>query len=135
VGAGELPVKEKAEPVIRQQASGEAPVPCRLRVTDCLDRVATLGMPAGGCGMQYGEFAWLGAAQLELQHVGENLMVAKPGPPRVDGDHECAGLLQVLQDPLAARAAGQVVGARTRRFSTVSPAGRSRWSSWPGCAG
>ena len=37
-------------------------------------------------------------------------MVAEPGPPRIQGDHERAGLLQLLQHPLPAAAPGQQVG-------------------------
>ena len=50
------------------------------------------------------------APQLKLQEVGEQLVVAEPGPPRIQRDHEHAGLLELLQDPLPARAPGQQVG-------------------------
>ena len=40
------------------------------------------------------------------------MVVAKPGPRRVQRDHERVGFLQLLQDPLPAPASGQQVGER-----------------------
>ena len=51
-----------------------------------------------------------GAPQLQLQQVSEQPVVAEPGPPRIQRGHERAGLLQLLQHPLPARAPGQQVG-------------------------
>jgi hypothetical protein len=79
-------------------------------VPDRLDRVPVVGEPAGGRGVQRGQFGRRAAAQLQLQEVGEQLVIAEPGPPRIQRDHERACLLQLLQDPLPARAPGQQVG-------------------------
>jgi hypothetical protein len=60
--------------------------------------------------VQRAQFRLLGTPQLQLQQVGKQLVVAEPGPSRVEGDHERAGLFQILQDPLPRRAPGQQVG-------------------------
>ena len=91
-------------------AGGQGPVLRRLGVADRLDRVPVVREPPGGRGVQRGQFGRRGAAQLQLQQVGEQLVVAEPGPPRIQRDHERARLLELLQDPLPARAPGQQVG-------------------------
>ena len=68
------------------------------------------GEPAGGGPVQRGHLVRRGAAQFQLQQVGEHLVVAEPGPARVHRDHERVGLLQVLQHALAAAGPGQQVG-------------------------
>ena len=60
--------------------------------------------------MQRGHLARLGMPQLQLEQVGEQLMVAEPGPVSVQRNHERPGLLQVLQDPLPARTPSKQVG-------------------------
>ena len=57
-GSG-LPAEIKVHPVVRQQASGQAPVLRRLGVTDRLDGVPVPGIPSGGRGVQRGQFARL----------------------------------------------------------------------------
>src|SRR5262249_41384375 len=52
----------------------------------------------------------LGAAQLQLQQVGEQVVVAEPRPARVQRHHERVRLLQVRQHPLSAAIAGQQAG-------------------------
>jgi hypothetical protein len=54
----------------------------------------------------------LRSAQLEAQQVGEQVVVAEPGPSGVDGRDERVGALEALQDPLGARCAGEDVGER-----------------------
>ena len=78
-------------------------------------RIASTGNPCpasqpGGQLVQRGHLTRLGAAQLQLQQVGEQLVVAEPGPRRVQRHHERVGLLQILQHPLPAAAPGQQVG-------------------------
>jgi hypothetical protein len=68
------------------------------------------GEPPGGGGVQRGNLGRDGTPQLQLQQVGEHVVVAEPGPLRIQGDHERVRLLQVLQDPLPAGAPGQQVG-------------------------
>ena len=62
--------------------------------------------------MQRDPFIRLGAAQLQLQQVREQPVVAEPRPARVQRGHERAGLLQILQDPFPARPPGQHVRQR-----------------------
>ena len=52
--------------------------------------------------MQRRQFGRRAAPQLKLQQIGEQLVVAEPGAPRVQRDDERACLLQLLQDPLTA---------------------------------
>jgi hypothetical protein len=104
------PVEPEADPVVRQQAGGQAPVLRRLGVADCLDQVPVLGVPPGGGGVQRGQFGRSAAPQLQLQQVGEQLVVAEPGPPRIQRGHERVGLLELLQEPLPARFPGEQVG-------------------------
>ena len=104
------PSSAQAEPVIGQQPGGQAPVLRRLGVPDRLDRVPVPGEPSGGGADAARGARRRGTPQLQLQQVGEHLVVAEPGPPRIQRDHERAGLLQVLQHPLPAAAPGQQVG-------------------------
>jgi hypothetical protein len=60
--------------------------------------------------MQPGDRGRLGAPQLKLKQVGEQVMIAEPGPPGVQRGHERVGRLQILQGPLPAAVAGQQVG-------------------------
>ncbi len=53
-----------------------------------------------------------GPAQLELQQIGEQVVVAEPRPPDVERGDERVRVLEALQDRLRARAAGQRVGER-----------------------
>jgi hypothetical protein len=102
----------KVEPVVRQQPGRHRPVLGGLRLADRLHRVPVPGQPPGGSAVQRGPFIRLGAAQFQLQQIREQLVIAKPRPARVQRDHERAGLLQILQDPFPARAAGQHVRQR-----------------------
>jgi Catalase len=102
VGGGSLPVQFQTDPVVRQQPSRRVPVTRGLGVADRLHRIPMAGEPAGGGGVQPGELFRCGASQLQLQQVGEHLVVAEPGPPRVQRDDERARLLQILQDPFGA---------------------------------
>ena len=97
VRRGALPVEDKAEPLIGQQAGGQLPVLRGLGVPDRLDRVPVLFVPSGGEPMQGGELIRLAAQELEPEEVSEHLVVAEPGPAGVQRDHECAGPLQLLQ--------------------------------------
>ena len=104
------PVEPEADPVVRQQAGGQAPVLRRLGVADRLDQVPVFRVPPGGGGVQRGQFGRSAAPQLQLQQVGEQLVIAEPGPPRIQRGHERVGLLELLQEPLPARAPGEQVG-------------------------
>ena len=107
---GAQALEPEAEPVVRQQAAGQVPVLRGNRVPDPLQREAVRRVPAGRGGVQRGQFGRRAAAQLQLQELGEQLVIAEPGPPRIQRDDERVGLLELLQDPLAARTSGQQVG-------------------------
>ncbi len=109
---GALAVEVQAEPVVRQQARGEAPPPRRLRVTDRLDDEAVLGEPLSRSGVQGRQLIGRRAAQFERQQIAEELVVAEGRALRVDRRHECAGLLELVEDARAAGVAGQPVGQR-----------------------
>ncbi len=99
--------------MIRQHAGSQGPVLRRLRVADRLDRVPVPRVPPGGRGVQRRQVGRRAAPQFQLQEVGEQLVVAEPGPPGVQREHERASLRELLQDPLPARAPGQQVGQLT----------------------
>ena len=80
---------------------------------DRVHRVLVLGEPAGGGPVQRRGLSRGGAAQLQLQQVGEQVVVAEPGPPCVQRHHKSIRLLQILQHPLPAAIAGQQVGELT----------------------
>ncbi len=103
-------VEPEADPVVREHAGGQAPVPGRLGVADRLDQVPVSGVPPGSGGVQRGHVGRVAAPQLQLEQVGEQLVVAEPGPPRIGRDHERVRPLELLQDPLSARTPGQQVG-------------------------
>ncbi len=98
--------------MIGEQPGGPLPVPRRLRVTDRLHREPVLREPPGRRLVQPGDLARRGAAQLQLQQVREQVMIADPGPRRVQRYHERVRLLQLLQHPLAPRAPGHRIGQR-----------------------
>ena len=93
VHGGGLPGQGDVEPVIGQQAAGPLPVPRRLSVADRLHAEPMLGEPAGRRTVQGGEFGRLGIPQLRLEQISEQPVVAKPGSPCVQRDHERPGLL------------------------------------------
>ncbi len=106
VYGGGLPAQVKAGPVVGEQPAAQVPVPGGLSVADRLHRESVPGKPPGGHLVQRGDLARVGAPQLPLQQVGEQVVVAEPGPGRVQRHDERVRLLQVLQDPLAARPPG-----------------------------
>ena len=102
----------QAGPVPGEQAGGQPPVPRRLRVPDRLHREPVLRKPLRGHPVQPGDLPRRGAPQLQLQQVGEQVMVTEPGTARVQRGHERVRHLQLLQHPLPARASGQGIGQR-----------------------
>jgi hypothetical protein len=68
------------------------------------------GEPPGGGPVQPGDLLRFGPAQLQLQQVSEQVVVAEPRPPGVQRDHERVRGLQVRQHSLPAAIAGQQVG-------------------------
>ena len=110
VRKGRPAIKDKAEPVIGQDTDGQAPVTGGLGVPDRFRGEAVRGQPVRGGGVQHRKLIRLGRLQLQLQQVGEQPVVAEPGPGRVQRDHERARLLQLLQNPSSAGATAQQVG-------------------------
>ena len=53
-----------------------------------------------------------GAPQLEAQQIGEQVVVAEPGPGGVERGDERVLVFELLEDRLGARAAGERVGQR-----------------------
>ena len=96
--------------VVGQQARCQGPVTRRLRVADRLDDEALLLVPLGGRAVQRANKRRRGSPQLQLQQVREKTVVAKPVSPRIQGGHEGVGILELLQHPLRARAAGKEIG-------------------------
>ena len=50
--------------------------------------------------------------QFQVEQVGKQTVVAEPGSPRVQCDHEGPSLLQLLQNPLPTSTSGQQVSQR-----------------------
>ena len=90
-----------------------APIARRLRVPDRLHRVSVRLQPRRRGAMQRIDDLGGAAAELELQQVREQVVVAEPAPPGVERDDERVRVLEVLQDRLRAHAPGQGVGERT----------------------
>jgi hypothetical protein len=60
--------------------------------------------------VQASDCTGLGAAQLELQQAGEQVVIPEPGARGVQRQHERVRLFQVLQQPLRATAPAEQVG-------------------------
>ena len=96
----ETAVERDAEAVLADEIAGEPPVRGRLRMADRLDRELVLRIPLGSGVMQLRDRIGLCAPQLQAKKIGEQLVVAEPGPLRVDGEDEGIGILELEQDPL-----------------------------------
>ena len=105
-----LPVQRQAERMVGQQPGRVGPVARRLRVPDGLDHLAMLGEPRCGPPVQRRYFFGQRPAQLQPQEIPEQVVVAKPCPLGVERHHERVGVLELQQDPIRARAAGQQIG-------------------------
>ena len=93
-------VEDQADVAVGKQARRVRPVRCRLRVPDRLGRMPVLLVPASCHAVQRVDAGGVGAAQLEPQEVGEQMVVAKPGAVGVERGDERVCLLEVEQDPL-----------------------------------
>src|SRR5260370_338731 len=67
-------------------------------------------MPLRSRMVERSDLTGCGPAQLQLQQVREQPVVAEPRPRRVQRHYERVRLLQLLQDPLAALVSGQQIG-------------------------
>ncbi len=79
-----------------------APIPGRLGVPDGVDREPVLRVPLGGHAVQTRNGRGVGPSKLETQEIGEQVVVAEPGPLPVDRVDEGTGILELEQDPLRA---------------------------------
>ena len=73
-------------------------------------QIGMVGIPLSGRMVQRVDLIRSASAQLQLQQVREQSVVAEPRPRHVQRDYERVRLLQLLQDPLAALVSGQQVG-------------------------
>src|SRR5918996_4301799 len=78
-------------------------------MTDRLDDVATLRMPAGGATVQLRDLLGSLTPQLEAQQIDQQVVVAEPRAARVDRDDKRVRLLQPEQQPGAVTPTGQQV--------------------------
>jgi hypothetical protein len=78
MAGGGLPVQLQARPVAREQLGGQVPVLRCLGVPDRFHRVPVRGEPPAGRPVQRGHLPGSGAPQLQLEEVGEHLVVAEP---------------------------------------------------------
>jgi len=96
--------------VVGQQTGGPVPVLRRLGMADRLHTEPVVREPAGRQLVQRGHLSRLGPAQLQLQQVGEQVMVTEPRPRHIQRHHKRVRLFQILQHPLPARASRQQIG-------------------------
>ncbi len=109
----ETAVERDAEAVLADEIAGEPPVRGRLRMADRLDRELVLRIPLGRGAMQLRDGIGLCAPQLEAKKIGEQLVVAEPGPLRVDGEDERIGILELEQDPFRPCRSEEPIGERS----------------------
>ena len=114
-GAGRRPATVEGEADVRLSASRRAA--CRHSPAACACSIASTTCPCsanhcGGGTVQRRDLVRGSSSQLEPQQIGEEMVVAEPRSPHVERHDERVGLLEPLQDPLGARAAGENVGER-----------------------
>ena len=100
------------EVVVHEQARGRRPVPGCLVVPDGLGHVAVLLVPRGRGAVQRRDRRRRRAPQLQAQQIGEQVVVAEPGPGGVERGDERVLVLELLEDRLGSGAAGEGVGER-----------------------
>ena len=105
-----LPVEGKAGRMVGEQPRRAGPVACRLSMPDGVGDLAVPGEPPRGEPVQRRQFFGQRAAQLQPKQAAEQVVVAEPGPARVERHHERVGVFQVQQDPFRAGVASQQVG-------------------------
>ncbi len=88
------------------------PVARRLRVADRRHDVPVLLEPSGRRPVQAFNELGVDAPELELEQIGEQVVIAKPRAPHIERGDERVGVLELLQDPLRSRSARQMVGQR-----------------------
>ena len=106
---GPATVEDEANAVVGEQARSPRPISRGLGMADGLHDIPVLFVPGGGFAVQGLDAGGIGASQLEAQEVGEKVVVAKPGAGDIERGDEGVRLLEVLQDPLTGRGAGEEV--------------------------
>ena len=100
------------EVAVREQAPGRCPVTGCLIVPDGLGHVSVHLVPGGRGAVQRGDRRRRRAPQLQAQQIGEQAVVAEPGPGAVECGDEGVLVLELLEDRLGSGAAGEGVGQR-----------------------
>ena len=105
-------VEDQREVVVGEQEHRVMPVAGGLGVADRLDDVAVMLMPLTGGAMQGRDERRIDPPQLHPEEVREHRVVAEPRAPYIEGRHERAGGIELLERALGPRAAGQRIGQR-----------------------
>ena len=100
----DAPVEDQADVAVGEHAGGMAPVIGALGVPDRLDRMPVLLVPAGGDPVERRDVRRISAAKLQPQEVGEQVVIAEPRCARIERGDERVCLLQLLKEPVRARA-------------------------------
>ena len=105
-----LPVAGRRRHRELDEVRGSREVLAGHRVADRLGAFAVLLVPLGRAPMELRDVLGPLIAQARLEHVGEQMVVAIPLPPVVQGDEEQVPPLERLEHRLAAVLAGDGVG-------------------------
>ena len=81
-------------------------VPAGQRKADRVRDRAVLLMPDAGAPLHDRDRVWIGRVKLRLQHIGKEMMIAKPLAPVIQRDDKQQAALQGFQLRAAARLAG-----------------------------
>ena len=100
------------EVVVHEQAPGRRPITGCLIVADGLGHVSVHLVPGGRRAVQRRDGRRRHAPQLQAQQIGEQAVVAKPGPGGVECGDEGVLVLEPLEDRLGPGAAGEGIGQR-----------------------
>ena len=84
VDRSRLPVEHPTERVVSDEAGGIGPVAGREHVPHRLDDLAVVGEPPGGPAVEVGNLVGKSSAELEVQEIRQQVVVAKPRARRVD---------------------------------------------------
>ena len=95
-----LPVEHQAERMVGEQPGRISPVARRLRVPDSVHHLALPEEPSGGPPVQGRHFRGQRPAQLQLQEIRQQVVIAEPHPLRVERHHKRVGVREVQQDPI-----------------------------------
>jgi hypothetical protein len=95
---GGVPAREmQGGPVVSQQAGGQPPLQGGLGLLDGRHRLSVPSEPPRGLAVEPGDLIGFAAAQLQLQQIREQVVVAEPAPGPVYRHHKRVRGLQVFQ--------------------------------------